>query len=120
MSLEAHLASFHTYVSGPAKAVARLHTLWTNRPGLTRYKIGPFNQSAEGVQKALFAMGKVMATNKQAPVGSPLVLPQYRLMNPGLAGAYFHIWATTSQFKEFEKLMNKKVCFKAARNATTK
>jgi len=41
------------FVIGETKAVARMHTLWTNRPGLTRYEIGPFKQQKANVEEAL-------------------------------------------------------------------
>ena len=54
---------------GETKAAARLHTMWTNRAGLSRYELGPFKQLAAAVLDTLEVMSKVMALDKNAPVG---------------------------------------------------
>ena len=48
-------------ILGETKAVARCHTLWTNRPGLSRYEIGPFMQKSDAVEEARGVLSKVMA-----------------------------------------------------------
>ena len=100
---------------GDTKATARLHTMWTNRAGLSRYELGPFKQLAEAVLDTMAVMSRVMALDKNAPVGRALLFPQYRLMNPGLASTFWHAWLTPKQAGLFTRLMTQKKSYKLDR-----
>ena len=103
------------FVIGETKAVARMHTLWTNRPGLTRYEIGPFKQQKENVEEALKKMSEALI-DPEAPVKPAILLPQFCLVTPGLASPMWHAWLTTRQARVCRYMVRRKMSYKSNRN----
>jgi len=104
------------FVIGETKAVARIHILWTNRPGLTCYKIGPFKQHKANVEEALKKMSDALNVDPEAPVKPAILLPQFCLVTPGLASPMWHTWLTTRQARVCRYMVRRKMSYKSNRN----
>ena len=104
------------FVIGETKDVARMHTLWTNRPGLTRYKIGPFKQQTDNVVDALKKMSDALNVDPKASVKLAILLPQFCLVTPGLASPMWHAWLTARQARVCRYMVRRKMSYKFDRN----